>query len=133
MKMSWVYSQKEIVLYVGMLLLLIVMVKLLSFLFHTVRKLFIQKDVALKVDPYMQGVRYPVSYWTEKGARPYQEDRYQALRGCAPTQPSLYGVFDGHGGERAAQHCKEFLLQCISTDPEWEGNPTKSISRSFHK
>ena len=47
------------------------------------------------VDPFINGVYYPVSYWTEKGGRPYQEDRYHCLKGKGTEDSSLYGVYDG--------------------------------------
>jgi hypothetical protein len=47
------------------------------------------------VDPFINGVFYAVSYWTEKGGRPYQEDRHQELKGIGSQDSSLYGVFDG--------------------------------------
>lgn len=45
----------------------------------------------------MNGVKYAVSYWTERGGRPYQEDRHQVIKGTGAEDSSLYGVFDGHG------------------------------------
>ena len=47
------------------------------------------------VDPFVNGVHYGVSYWSEKGGRPYQEDRYQQIKGIGEDDSSLYGVFDG--------------------------------------
>jgi serine/threonine protein phosphatase PrpC len=84
----------------------------------------------LTVNPYLNGVTYPVSYWTEVGGRPYQEDRFHAMK-AERTELSLYGVFDGHGGYKAAQYCKEYLLQSIAADPEVHESPSKVISRSF--
>ena len=86
-----------------------------------------------KVDPFVNGVKYPVSYWTEKGGRPYQEDRHQEMKGSGATDSSLYGVFDGHGGYRASQYCKDYLLKCIAGDAEFEENPAKAMFRSFFK
>jgi hypothetical protein len=54
-------------------------------------------DIVKPVDPFINGVHYPVSYWTEKGGRPYQEDRHQELKGKGSEDSSLYGVFDGKG------------------------------------
>ena len=34
----------------------------------------------LIVQPHLHGVYYAVSYWTEKGGRPYQEDRYAMMK-----------------------------------------------------
>lgn len=90
-------------------------------------------DQPVKVDPFINGVKYPVSYWTERGGRPYQEDRHHEMKGTGAQDSSLYGVFDGHGGHRAAQHCKDNLLQCISADAEFGDNPAKALFRSFFK
>ena len=90
-------------------------------------------DQPQKVDPFINGVKYPVSYWTEKGGRPYQEDRHEELKGSGASDSSLYGVFDGHGGHRAAQYCKDYLLKCIAGDAEFEANPAKALFRSFFK
>jgi hypothetical protein len=126
-------SQWDIVLYAFMLLTLCALVKLLTYILNILYKFFSDRGDNEKVDPYINGVKYPVSYWSEKGARPYQEDRYHAIRGKGTTQASLYGVFDGHGGHRAAQHCKDYLLQCIATDPHWDSTPAQSITKSFHR
>lgn len=52
-------------------------------------------SVKIATDPFLNGVYYAVSYWTEKGGRPYQEDRYHAIKGTGSEDSSLYGVFDG--------------------------------------
>ncbi len=126
-------SQWEIALYIVLLIALWIFAKLLMYVVSVLYKFFRNPTSEDNVDPYINGVKYPVSYWSEKGARPYQEDRYNAMRGTGCTQASLYGVFDGHGGHRAAEHCKDYLLQCIATDPDWDGNPAQSITKSFHK
>lgn len=131
--MELTQSHKEIVLYIGLLILLWILLKVLAYVLNVIYKFFNDHGDNEKVDPYLNGVKFPVSYWSEKGARPYQEDRYHALRGKGSTQASLYGVFDGHGGHRAAQHCKDYLLQCIATDPDWDNTPAQSITNSFHR
>ena len=47
------------------------------------------------VNPFINDVYYAVSYWTEKGGRPYQEDRHCEMRGEGKDDSSLYGVYDG--------------------------------------
>jgi serine/threonine protein phosphatase PrpC len=42
-------------------------------------------------------------------------------------------VFDGHGGYKAAQYCKENLLQTIIKDSEFERNPAQAVFNSFYK
>jgi len=81
----------------------------------------------------LNGVYYPVSYWTEKGGRPYQEDRYDVLKGRGADDSSLYGVFDGHGGDRAAQYCKSHMLSAILADEMFESNPAEAMTKCFHR
>lgn len=113
----------------------VVLILLLSKFFVGQAKNFVDffSDKNLQVDPYMNGVTYPVSYWTEVGGRPYQEDRFYVMKSPNTPDTSLYGVFDGHGGYKAAQYCKEYLLQCIAADPELEASPSRAISKSFKK
>lgn len=52
------------------------------------------------------------SHWTEIGRRPYQEDRYtisQIGEMNDNTPISLYGIYDGHVGDKASKFCKERL------------------------
>ena len=85
------------------------------------------------MDPHVNGVFYPVSYWTEKGGRPYQEDRVSCLQGRIEKDSSLYAVFDGHGGSKAAQFCKEHLLQYVATDINFEKNVCEALSNAFRR
>ncbi len=137
--------------------------------------------IGTKVDPYHNGVSYAVSYWSDMGMRPYQEDRHQEWKGPLtiakhskdgrvskdanidksifarsrsistplPMTPldspsittngrsqnycSLFGVFDGHGGYRAAQTCKDELLQRIATDPALPLAPETAIRNAFFR
>lgn len=91
------------------------------------------QDTPLKVEPFLNGVKYPISYWTERGGRPYQEDRYVSMKGSGEVDSSLYGIFDGHGGYKAAQYCKENMLAYIANDNDFEKFPTKALIRAFYK
>jgi hypothetical protein len=121
----------EILWYIVLLVVLWLVVRFLPTYAMSVVQYFTESPQ--KVDPFVNGVKYPVSYWTEKGGRPYQEDRHQEMKGSGASDSSLYGVFDGHGGHRAAQYCKEYLLKCIAGDAEFEANPAKALFRSFYK
>lgn len=85
------------------------------------------------VDPYNNGVVYPVSYWSDPGRRGYQEDTHMERKGRGSKDSSLYGVWDGHGGYRAAHFCKEFLLRNAVDDEEFVQNPSEALRRSFYK
>lgn len=81
----------------------------------------------------INGVYYPVSYWTVKGGRPYQEDRHHEMKGKGAIDSSLYAVFDGHGGARAAQYCKDHLLKAIICDPHFSSDISIALDKSFHR
>ena len=85
------------------------------------------------IDPHVNGVCYAVSYWSEKGGRPYQEDRHVEMKGVGAKDSSLYGVFDGHGGARAAQYCKEKLLSTVLRDADFNANPNVALRRAFFR
>jgi hypothetical protein len=163
----------EMVSYVIFLLILWIIVRFLATALTNFLKNF--GDQPIKVEPFLNGVKYAVSYWTERGGRPYQEDRHQVIKGIGAEDSSLYGVFDGHGkidvtlsvefndlllifslqlldllayniiglwfeklsfssgGYKAAQYCKDFLLQCIVKDSEFAKNPANAVRRSFFK
>jgi len=120
------------VVYILSLLLLWVIVR---FLFSTLSNLLKGyppwEDSKKPVDPFINGVQYAVSYWTEKGGRPYQEDRHQQLKGRGADDSSLYAVFDGHGGSRAAQYCKDHLLDYALNDPCFLDHPGVALRKAF--
>eukprot|EP01038_Epipyxis_sp_PR26KG_P008457 gene8457-11435_t len=124
-------STMWLVSYVGLMLVLWTCVRYIAILMNNFFKTYPEKPI--KVDPFINGVKYAVSYWSEKGGRPYQEDRHHEMKGVGKVDSSLYGVFDGHGGYKAAQYCKDFLLESIARDSEFDNSPAKAIVRSFFK
>ena len=54
--------------------------------------------------------KFDVAVLSEKGLRPYMEDTYSAK---AMAGHKLYGVFDGHGGEKASKYCATHLLSNV--------------------
>jgi len=47
-----------------------------------------------------------VSVFAIQGRRPYMEDRFNFVSQLENTNTSIYGIFDGHGGEvRLCTHC----------------------------
>jgi hypothetical protein len=85
----------KILLYIGLLFILWNVVRFsVTFIWGYIR--YFSDDYGSKVvDPFINGVHYPVSYWTDKGGRPYQEDRHQEIKGLGSHDSSLYAVFDG--------------------------------------
>ena len=90
------------------------------------------------INIHTNGVQHPVSYWTDLGYRPYQEDRYVAIsnskskrgkkgdentgKDATSSEPaekeseqqiSMYAIFDGHGGYLASEFCKRYLCQGV--------------------
>jgi protein phosphatase 1L len=85
------------------------------------------------VDPHNNGVVYPVSYFSDRGKRDYQEDAHQEMKGKGAADSSLYGVFDGHGGYRASHFCTEYLMKFVVEDTNFEQSPASALRRSFFK
>ena len=120
--------------YVGYILLIFLIWTVVRFIANSLLDLIKNYgDQTSKVEPFSNGVKYPVSYWSEKGGRPYQEDRHQQMKGVGTDDSSLYGVFDGHGGYKASQYCKDFLLQSIIKDEGFLIDIPKALTRTFFK
>jgi len=85
----------EIVLYVVLLLVLWTVIRFIATAMTNLLNSLGEQPI--KFEPFMNGVKYAFSYWTERGGRPYQEDRHQVWKGVGAEDSSLYGVFDGHG------------------------------------
>ena len=126
------YQHWEIAVYTVLLFVLYILIQVMSKAIKRAWLYFLEGEL-LRVEPYLNGVKYPVSYWTERGGRPYQEDRFNAMKANGDQETSLYGVFDGHGGSLASQHCKQYLLQSIASDPELARNPSRTISACFKR
>eukprot|EP01031_Cornospumella_fuschlensis_P040911 gene40911-49901_t len=111
-------------------------VRLIATSMTTIYKYFEKSDSLeiVKVQPFLNGVTYAVSYWSERGGRQYQEDRFNSMKAPIGTnEASLYGVFDGHGGEKAAEYCRQHLLAAIAADGNWQSNPALAATRAFFK
>lgn len=82
-------------------------------------------------DTLINGVYYPVSYWSEKGYRPYQEDRHHQMKGNGEHDSSLYAVYDGHGGPRASDYCKEHMIKQILAHHSFTKDPAVAMKDTF--
>lgn len=128
------YQHWEIAIYTVLLFVLYILLQVISKAIKRAWNYFRDGELSVEnLEPYLNGVNYPVSYWTERGGRPYQEDRYNAMKAQGDHETSLYGVFDGHGGYLASEHCKNFLLQSIASDANLSSTPSKTISACFKR
>ena len=121
----------DVVCCVGILVIIYTLVRFLSTSLSDLLKPVPDKPIV--VDPYINNVHYGVSYWTERGGRPYQEDRHDELKGKGTLDSSLYGVFDGHGGDKASQYCKDYLLQHILNEETFTTNPAVALEKAFFR
>ncbi|TMW67767.1 hypothetical protein Poli38472_007439 [Pythium oligandrum] len=84
--------------------------------------------------PVNPNVHYPYGVSQMQGRRPYMEDRHTAhadLNGDA-TQ-SFYGVFDGHGGDGAANYCVQAMCQNVIREPSFAKQPVNALKKGFVK
>lgn len=86
-----------------------------------------------KIDPWINGVEYATSYWTDKGRRPYQEDRFKISKGAGEENSSVFAVFDGHAGYRAAQYCQEHLVKRLLDDEDYVRIPSLALKKVFRR
>lgn len=122
----------ETLSYIVLLLLLWIIIRYFADnLPDILQLLYVTENV--RVDVWTNNVYYPVSYWTEKGSRPYQEDRHFEGKGVGEIDSSIYGVFDGHAGARAAQFCKDHLLAYLLADEDFVERPALALKKTFFK
>ncbi|CAI5724468.1 unnamed protein product [Peronospora destructor] len=81
------------------------------------------------INPHMH-YRYGVSQM--QGRRPYMEDRHTAIADLNgdPNQ-SFYGIFDGHGGEGAANYCVQAMCQNVIREPSLNKDPVEALKNGF--
>ncbi|XP_076454421.1 protein phosphatase 1L-like [Babylonia areolata] len=57
--------------------------------------------------------RENVGVFAIQGRRPHMEDRFNVVSDFEHTGASIYGIFDGHGGEFAAEFVEKTLLKSL--------------------
>ncbi|XP_051121909.1 probable protein phosphatase 2C 76 isoform X2 [Andrographis paniculata] len=73
-------------------------------------------------------------YSSFRGKRASMEDFYDIKASKIDGQPvSLFGVFDGHGGPRAAEYLKEHLFENLMRHPEFLTNTKLAISETYRQ
>ncbi|KAF0926718.1 hypothetical protein E2562_027152 [Oryza meyeriana var. granulata] len=73
-------------------------------------------------------------YSSFRGKRASMEDFYDIKSSkIDDKQISLFGIFDGHGGSRAAEYLKEHLFENLMKHPEFMTNTRLAISETYKK
>lgn len=67
-----------------------------------------------------------------QGQRPYMEDRF-AIKSTVikDVHYTIYGIFDGHGGDQAAQFCVEHLPQMLISNHNFTNSIKNSLFETF--
>ena len=82
-----------------------------------------------------QELRYASS--SVQGRRPYNEDRSHVLHpllgsALADRSTSFFAVYDGHGGEDAAEWCSRHMHDCIAAQSEYNSDDKQqAIEKGF--
>lgn len=81
------------------------------------------------INPHMH-YRYGVSQM--QGRRTYMEDRFTALADLnGDSKQSFYGIFDGHGGDGAADYCVQAMCQNVIREPSIQKEPVEALKNGF--
>ncbi|ETN16255.1 hypothetical protein PPTG_06434 [Phytophthora nicotianae INRA-310] len=81
------------------------------------------------INPHVH-YRYGVSQM--QGRRPYMEDRHTAMADLnGDPKQSFYGIFDGHGGDGAANYCVQAMCQNVIREPSITKEPAAALKNGF--
>ncbi|AQK89014.1 probable protein phosphatase 2C 52 isoform X1 [Zea mays] len=73
-------------------------------------------------------------YSSFRGRRASMEDFYDIKASkIDDKQINLFGIFDGHGGSRAAEYLKEHLFENLMKHPEFMTNTKLALSETYRK
>ncbi|CAL8344426.1 unnamed protein product [Merluccius merluccius] len=73
-----------------------------------------------------------VAVYSIQGRRDHMEDRFEVLTDIAnKTHPSIFGIFDGHGGEAAADYVKAHLPEALKQQLQAFERERKDSSQSY--
>jgi len=88
--------------------------------------------------PWRRRARDPIEvscgYYRLAGDREYQED-FISLDEIATTdghKATLFGCFDGHGGESCSQFMSENFGRFLTSCKDWDSNPKQALVQAFN-
>ncbi|KAF6140868.1 hypothetical protein GIB67_042281 [Kingdonia uniflora] len=78
--------------------------------------------------------RMSCGYSSFRGKRASMEDFYDVKMSKIDSQTvSMFGIFDGHGGSRAAEFLKDHLFENLMQHPQFMSDTKLAISETFKK
>ncbi|XP_022875082.1 probable protein phosphatase 2C member 13, mitochondrial isoform X2 [Olea europaea var. sylvestris] len=98
---------------------------------------YISLEARLLLDSFLFGSedgRLSCGYSSFRGKRASMEDFYDIKTSKVDGQTvCLFGIFDGHGGSRAAEYLKEHLFENLMKHPEFITNTKLAISETYQQ
>eukprot|EP00897_Mesotaenium_endlicherianum_P008986 jgi/Mesen1/8115/ME000435S07280 len=77
---------------------------------------------------------FSFGYSQLRGKRPSMEDYQDSkIEKLGNLTVGLFGVFDGHGGSRAAEYVKQHLFQNLINHPQFSTDPKVAIEETFQQ
>ncbi|KAI0504642.1 hypothetical protein KFK09_015594 [Dendrobium nobile] len=77
--------------------------------------------------------KFSFGYASFRGKRPSMEDFYETrIDGVDGEIVGLFGVFDGHGGARAAEYVKQHLFSNLINHPKFNTDIKSAIAESYN-
>uniref|UniRef100_A0A7S3LPP9 PPM-type phosphatase domain-containing protein n=1 Tax=Aplanochytrium stocchinoi TaxID=215587 RepID=A0A7S3LPP9_9STRA len=67
------------------------------------------------------------------GDRDSMEDSAATAKNFEPymNEPTIYGVYDGHGGAQCAHYCRDHMAEAVASHPKINTDPKKAIFDAF--
>lgn len=75
-------------------------------------------------------------FCAKQGNREYMEDRcccLTPLPGVSNADCCLFGVYDGHGGDEAAEFCSKNIAQFLVRNSKFRKNPQDALVKAYEK
>ncbi|CAB79893.1 putative protein [Arabidopsis thaliana] len=83
---------------------------------------------------YSQNGKFSYGYASSPGKRSSMEDFYETrIDGVEGEIVGLFGVFDGHGGARAAEYVKQNLFSNLIRHPKFISDTTAAIADAYNQ
>lgn len=93
----------------------------------------VQSDSPVSGGGLSQNGKFSYGYASSPGKRSSMEDFYETrIDGVDGEIIGLFGVFDGHGGARAAEYVKQNLFNCLISHPKFISDTKLAIADAYN-